>query len=62
MTSGSLSVQDSGMAIRQACAHAAKLFKAHGFAPRMQICAHILDAAVACRCDGSPPKSTALNI
>ena len=29
MTSGSLSVQDSGMAIRQACAHAAKLFKAH---------------------------------
>jgi len=29
MTSGSLSVQDSGMAIRQACAHAAQLFKMH---------------------------------
>ncbi len=30
MTSGSLSVQDSGMAIRQACAHASQLFKTHG--------------------------------
>jgi hypothetical protein len=29
MTSGSLSVQDSGMAIRHACAHAAQLFKIH---------------------------------
>ena len=30
MTSGSLSVQDSGMAIRQACAHASQLLKTHG--------------------------------
>ena len=29
MTSGSLSVQDSGMAIRQACAHAAQLLKTY---------------------------------
>jgi hypothetical protein len=29
MTSGSLSVQDSGLAIRQACAHAVQLFKTH---------------------------------
>jgi len=32
MTSGSLSVQDSGMAIRQACAHAAQLLKMHACA------------------------------
>ena len=29
MTSGSLSVQDSGLAIRQACAHAVQLYKTH---------------------------------
>ena len=29
MTSGSLSVQDSGLAIRQACAHAVQLCKTH---------------------------------
>ena len=32
MTSGSLSVQDSGLAIRQACAHAAQLLKSHACA------------------------------
>ena len=45
MTSGSLSVQDSGMAIRQACAHAAKLFKAHACTSYADLRSH-LDAAL----------------
>ncbi len=41
MTSGSLSVQDSGMAIRQACAHAAKLFKAHACTSYADLRSHL---------------------
>ena len=60
MTSGSLSVQDSGMAIRQACAHAAKLFKAHACKTYAELHAHMdpllpIDVSV-------PTKSTALNL
>ncbi len=60
MTSGSLSVQDSGMAIRQACAHAAQLVKTHGFASYADLRSIVdpklpVDVSVA-------PKSTALNM
>jgi len=60
MTSGSLSVQDSGLAIRQACAHAAQLFKAHACTSYAELLAHLnpalpIDLAV-------PTKSTALNL
>ena len=60
MTSGSLSVQDSGLAIRQACAHAAKLFKTHECASYAELLAHLnpllpIDVTV-------PTKSTALNM
>ncbi|MDE3232506.1 MAG: xanthine dehydrogenase family protein molybdopterin-binding subunit [Pseudomonadota bacterium] len=41
MTSGSLSVQDSGMAIRQACAHAAQLFKTHACVSYAELRSHI---------------------
>ena len=60
MTSGSLSVQDSGMAIRQACAHAAKLFKAHACASYADLRSH-LDAALSVDVT-VPAKSTALNL
>jgi CO/xanthine dehydrogenase Mo-binding subunit len=60
MTSGSLSVQDSGLAIRQACAHAAQLFKAHACTSYAELLVHLnpalpIDLAV-------PTKSTALNL
>jgi len=60
MTSGSLSVQDSGLAIRQACAHAAQLFKAHACTSYAELLAHLnpalpIDLAV-------PTKSKALNL
>ena len=60
MTSGSLSVQDSGSAIRQACAHAAKLFKTHACTTYAELHSHLdpqlpVDVTV-------PPKSTALNL
>ena len=60
MTSGSLSVQDSGLAIRQACAHAAKLFKANACQTYAELHAHIdpllpIDVTV-------PAKSTAMNL
>ena len=60
MTSGSLSVQDSGLAIRQACAHAAKIFKAHGCLTYAELYTHIdtllhVDVNV-------PTKSTAMNL
>ena len=59
MTSGSLSVQDSGLAIRQACAHAAKLLKANACLSYAELLTHIdpllpIDVTV-------PTKSTALN-
>ena len=59
MTSGSLSVQDSGLAIRQACAHAAKLLKANACLSYAELLTHIdpllpIDVRV-------PTKSTALN-
>ena len=60
MTSGSLSVQDSGMAIRQACAHAAKLFKAHACTSYADLRSH-LDAALPVDVT-VPAKSTALNL
>ena len=41
MTSGSLSVQDSGLAIRQACAHAAQLFKVHACNSYAELLAHL---------------------
>jgi nicotinate dehydrogenase subunit B len=41
MTSGSLSVQDSGLAIRQACAHAAQLLKMHGCTSYAELPLHI---------------------
>ena len=59
MTSGSLSVQDSGMAIRQACAHAAKLFKTHACASYAELRSHI-DAALPVDVT-VPTKSTVLN-
>ena len=60
MTSGSLSVQDSGLAIRQACAHAVQLFKTHACASyaelRLCIDAQLpVDVTV-------PTKSTALTL
>ena len=60
MTSGSLSVQDSGSAIRQACAHAAKLFKAHTCASYADLRSHLdpllpIDVTV-------PTKATASNL
>ncbi|NCA00349.1 MAG: hypothetical protein EBS88_13140, partial [Betaproteobacteria bacterium] len=60
MTSGSLSVQDSGMAIRQACAHAAQLFKMHTCTAYAELRSKIdaqlpVDVTV-------PTKSTALNL
>ena len=60
MTSGSLSVQDSGLAIRQACAHVAKLLKANAFQTYAELHAHIdpllpIDVTV-------PAKSTAMNL
>ena len=60
MTSGSLSVQDSGLAIRQACAHAAKLLKANACQAYAELHAHIdpllpIDVTV-------PAKSTAMNL
>ena len=60
MTSGSLSVQDSGLAIRQACAHAAKLLKANACQTYAELHAHIdpllpIDVTV-------PAKSTAMNL
>ena len=60
MTSGSLSVQDSGMAIRQACAHAAKLFKAHACTSYADLRSHF-DAALPVDVT-VPAKSTALNL
>jgi len=59
MTSGSLSVQDSGLAIRQACANAAKLLKANACLSYAELLTHIdpllpIDVTV-------PTKSTALN-
>jgi len=59
MTSGSLSVQDSGLAIRQACAHAAKLLKANACLSYAELLTHIdpllpIDVTVS-------TKSTALN-
>ena len=60
MTSGSLSVQDSGMAIRQACAHAAQLFKTHACVSYAELRSHIdeqfpVDVTV-------PVKRTALTL
>lgn len=60
MTSGSLSVQDSGLAIRQACAHAAKLFIAHTCATYAELNPHLapllpVDVTV-------PTKATASNL
>ena len=60
MTSGSLSVQDSGLAIRQACAHAAYLLKTHACASYAELHSHVdvklpVDLSV-------PTKSTALTL
>ena len=60
MTSGSLSVQDSGLAIRQACAHAGQLFKMHACASYAELSSCIdaqlpVDVTV-------PTKSTALTL
>ncbi|WP_090130354.1 molybdopterin cofactor-binding domain-containing protein [Limnohabitans sp. Rim11] len=60
MTSGSLSVQDSGLAIRQACAHAAYLLKTHACASYAELQSHVdvklpVDLSV-------PTKSTALTL
>jgi CO/xanthine dehydrogenase Mo-binding subunit len=60
MTSGSLSVQDSGLAIRQACAHAAYLLKTHACASYADLRSHVdvklpVDLSV-------PTKSTALTL
>lgn len=41
MTSGSLSVQDSGLAIRQACAHAAQLLKTYACASYSELRSHV---------------------
>jgi nicotinate dehydrogenase subunit B len=58
MTSGSLSVQDSGLAIRQACAHAAQLLKTYACSSYAELHSHVdvklpVDVTV-------PTKSTAL--
>ena len=60
MTSGSLSVQDFGLAIRQACAHAGQLFKMHACASYAELSSCIdaqlpVDVTV-------PTKSTALTL
>ena len=60
MTSGSLSVQDSGLAIRQACAHAAQLLKTYACASYAELRSHVdvklpVDLTV-------PTKSTALTL
>jgi len=60
MTSGSLSVQDSGLAIRQACAHAAQLLKTYACASYAELHSHVdvklpVDLTV-------PTKSTALTL
>ena len=60
MTSGSLSVQDSGLAIRQACAHAAQLFKTCACVSYAELRSHVdvklpVDVTV-------PTKSTALTL
>ena len=60
MTSGSLSVQDSGLAIRQASAHAAQLLKTHACASYADLRSHVdvklpVDLSV-------PTKSTALTL
>ena len=60
MTSGSLSVQDSGMAIRQASAHAAQLLKTYACASYAELHSHVdvklpVDLTV-------PTKSTALTL
>jgi CO/xanthine dehydrogenase Mo-binding subunit len=60
MTSGSLSVQDSGLAIRQACAHAAQLLKTYACASYATLHSHVdvklsVDLTV-------PTKSTALTL
>ena len=60
MTSGSLSVQDSGMAIRQACAHAAQLLKMHACASFAELGSRIDDQLMV---DVTvPTKSTALTL
>ncbi len=60
MTSGSLSVQDSGLAIRQACAHAVQLFKKYACSSYAELHSHVdvklpVDLTV-------PTKSTALTL
>jgi hypothetical protein len=60
MTSGSLSVQDSGLAIRQASAHAAQLFKTCACVSYAELRSHVdvklpVDVTV-------PTKSTALTL
>ena len=60
MTSGSLSVQDSGLAIRQACAHAAQLFKKYACSSYAELHSHVdvklpVDLTV-------PTKSSALTL
>ena len=60
MTSGSLSVQDSGLAIRQACAHAAQLLKTYACSSYAQLHSHVdvklpVDLTV-------PTKSSALTL
>jgi nicotinate dehydrogenase subunit B len=60
MTSGSLSVQDSGLAIRQACAHAAQLLKTYACSSYAKLHSHVdvklpVDLTV-------PTKSTALTL
>jgi nicotinate dehydrogenase subunit B len=60
MTSGSLSVQDSGLAIRQACAHAAHLYKTHACSSYAQLRTLIApDLSVDLTL---PNKATALNL
>ncbi len=60
MTSGSLSVQDSGLAIRQACAHAAQLLKTHACASYAELGARN-EANLAVDVT-APAKSTALTM
>lgn len=60
MTSGSLSIQDSGLAIRQASAHAAQLLKSHACASYATLRSHVdvklpVDLTV-------PTKSSALTL
>jgi len=60
MTSGSLSVQDSGLAIRQVCAHAAQLFKTFACVSYAELRSHVdvklpVDVTV-------PTKSTSLTL